>query len=323
MRKSRLVIAALGAATIAAAILPTAASAAITPAAALAPGAAHPTVVLRVGAPASSGVAPVLGAQPSIRQASDTLRGRTARDSRATQDQRNRLRQQNRLRPLDRLSQRDRMLLRRNVTPRDIADLRRNLSARDVANLRRQLAAGNHTLPGQYHFAGILRPVPTNHVRGIGFARIWTQGRYAHVSVLVFGLQRNSPHAMSIHVNGVGQCPGPGRATRHNGHRTISATDGARSYGAVGTALTTRGDASPRSALALARFPRNGNFLYSRTIRLTNSVRNNLIRHRAVIVVHGISYNRNNRYDRVLGASELDPSLPREATAPALCGALH
>ena len=39
-------------------------------------------------------------------------------------------------------------------------------------------------------------------------------------------------------------------------------------------------------------------------------------------MVHGIDYNHNGRYDGVLGASELDPSLPQEATAPALCGAL-
>ena len=43
----------------------------------------------------------------------------------------------------------------------------------------------------------------------------------------------------------------------------------------------------------------------------------------AVVVVHGIDYNGNGTYDfDSLGASQLDPSLPLEATPPALCGAL-
>lgn len=47
----------------------------------------------------------------------------------------------------------------------------------------------------------------------------------------------------------------------------------------------------------------------------------NLKKGTAVLVVHGIDYNNNGKYDGVLGASELDPSLPAEATDPALCGA--
>ena len=41
-----------------------------------------------------------------------------------------------------------------------------------------------------------------------------------------------------------------------------------------------------------------------------------------VIVVHGIDYNGNHIYDDVLDRSELNASLPGEATAPALCGPL-
>jgi hypothetical protein len=40
----------------------------------------------------------------------------------------------------------------------------------------------------------------------------------------------------------------------------------------------------------------------------------------AVLVVHGVDYNNSGDYDGALGASELDPSRPAEATAPALCG---
>jgi hypothetical protein len=41
-----------------------------------------------------------------------------------------------------------------------------------------------------------------------------------------------------------------------------------------------------------------------------------------VIIVHGIDYNHNGVYDNVLDRSELNNSLPGEATAPALCGPL-
>ena len=41
-----------------------------------------------------------------------------------------------------------------------------------------------------------------------------------------------------------------------------------------------------------------------------------------MIVVHGIDYNHNGIYDDVLDRSELNSSLPGEATAPALCGPL-
>jgi len=47
----------------------------------------------------------------------------------------------------------------------------------------------------------------------------------------------------------------------------------------------------------------------------------NLKKGTAVLVVHGIDYNDNGKYDGVLGTSELDTSLPAEATDPALCGA--
>ena len=38
--------------------------------------------------------------------------------------------------------------------------------------------------------------------------------------------------------------------------------------------------------------------------------------------MHGIDYNGNGVYDQTLGASDLNPGLDGEATAPALCGEL-
>ena len=42
----------------------------------------------------------------------------------------------------------------------------------------------------------------------------------------------------------------------------------------------------------------------------------------AVLVVHGIDYNGNGLYDGTLDRSDLNRSIPGEATAPALCGPL-
>lgn len=43
-----------------------------------------------------------------------------------------------------------------------------------------------------------------------------------------------------------------------------------------------------------------------------------------VIVIHGVDFNGNGRYDFAgAGRSDLDPSLPEEATAPAICGVMR
>lgn len=171
--------------------------------------------------------------------------------------------------------------------------------------------------------SGLLRPVPTNHVGGIGVASAELHGDTVEVRIAVAGLLRNAPHAMHFHIDGRGKCPTGKDATEHNGRRAISTVDGQPAYGRIGTSLTTSGDTSPASALAVDRFPRQGTFTYHRSIRVTPEVVDNLKAGKAVVVVHGIDYNRNGVYDGVLGASELDPALPLEATAPALCGALR
>jgi hypothetical protein len=171
-------------------------------------------------------------------------------------------------------------------------------------------------------FASKLSPVPTNRVHGMGNAKIELNGNTARVSVDVRGLLNSAPHAMHIHIKGEGECPQADDASQHNGHLSMSTTDGLDDYGPIGTSLTTRGDTSPASALAVTRFPSTGTFHYTRTIRVTDAVARAIRHDNAVVVVHGIDYNGNGQYDAVLGASDLDPSLPQEATAPALCGPL-
>ena len=79
-------------------------------------------------------------------------------------------------------------------------------------------------------------------------------GTVLTVTVSARGLL-DSSHAMHIHAGARGVCPPASAARRHNGHLAISTLDGAPFYGPPVTALTTKGDTSPRSILAFNRFP--------------------------------------------------------------------
>ena len=174
-------------------------------------------------------------------------------------------------------------------------------------------------------FQATLAPVPTNHVDGSGSATVTFVGpRTVRVVVDANQLLDASPHAQHIHFGAEvrHECPTASEAMVHNGHRSLTTSDGAAAYGPVQTSLTTRGDTSAKSVLAVTRYPAQGTYHYSRTITL-NSVTAAAVKNgQAVIVVHGIDYNGNGKYDAVLGASDLDPKLPAEATDPALCGVL-
>ncbi|MGW4814328.1 hypothetical protein ACWEPB_22150 [Kitasatospora cineracea] len=186
-------------------------------------------------------------------------------------------------------------------------------------------AASKFLSPAHSRFTlAILLPVPGNHVTGAGTATVrLNSDNSAQITVNASGLLGGAPHAMHIHVKGSGECPDADDATLHNGHPAISTADGLPAYGPIGTSLTTSGDTSPASALAVDRFPATGTFHYSRTIQLTSDVAQQVRADNAVVVVHGIDYNHNGKYDNILGPSELNPMLLQEATAPALCGPLH
>ena len=62
-----------------------------------------------------------------------------------------------------------------------------------------------------------------------------------------------------------------------------------------------------------------GDLDYKRTFSVPQGVSQNL--GKMAIVQHGVDLNHNGRYDfKAAGKSELDPSLPQEATIPANCG---
>jgi len=90
--------------------------------------------------------------------------------------------------------------------------------------------------------------------------------------------------------------------------------------------LTTRGDTSPASALAVKRFPTTprGVEHYDRKTRTSHAVARAIKHGDDVVVIHGVDYNNNGKYGfDSAGASELDPKQPAEATDPAACGVLR
>jgi hypothetical protein len=149
------------------------------------------------------------------------------------------------------------------------------------------------------------------------------------VKVEAWGLAPNLPHAMHLHgVTGVATdmaCPGPDAAGADG---VVTVVDGAPFYGGIITSLTTSGDTSPASALALDRFPvadASGYLEYSRTFRDEAAFAD---AGTVQVVVHGIDFDDNGHYafnpDDAFAArgSSLNPSIPLEATVPALCGGI-
>jgi hypothetical protein len=144
------------------------------------------------------------------------------------------------------------------------------------------------------------------------------------------GFTPNAPHAQHLHgaPNGDFFCPTP--SADKNGDGQVATEEGVAQYGSVMVSLTTKGDASADSGLAVDRFPvadANGNLDYHRTIPASDipeGIVENL--EDLHIVQHGLDVNGNGKYDmEALGESVFAKSLgvkgiPEEATNPATCG---
>jgi hypothetical protein len=174
-------------------------------------------------------------------------------------------------------------------------------------------------------YAGSLAAVPTNRVTGSGTATVQLRGETASITLNTTGLLNGSPHLAHIHGLGLGTCPTASSARPHNGHLTISTGDAIRLYGSTLTSFTEWGSTSGSvpNNIDMPRYPASGNIRYRRTTTVTPLAADLIRDGDAVIVVHGIDYNHNHIYDFGLGVSDLDKTLPGEATAPALCGPLH
>ena len=165
---------------------------------------------------------------------------------------------------------------------------------------------------------------PLNGSGASGHARLALEGNELTSKINSHGLAPELPHAQHIHgmAQAVSECPT--LANDDNGDGLVNTVEGLPSYGPIAVSFTTRGDTSPASGLAVDRFPvanEGGSVNYKRTFEVPSGVANNL--GDFAIVQHGVDLNGNGAYDfDAAGPSELDPSLPQEATIPANCGVI-
>lgn len=160
---------------------------------------------------------------------------------------------------------------------------------------------------------------PLNHSGAYGTAMVTVSGTTVHVTITDSGLLAGMPHAQHIHIGGSHSCPSASeKGSGTNGHLEVS--DAMDSYGMIAVSLTTKGDTSANSGLAVTRFP-VGTASYDRTFTVSSTVAQEIMDGEGVIVQHGVDYNNDGKYDGK-GKSDLDKSLPEEATDPADCGKL-
>ena len=165
---------------------------------------------------------------------------------------------------------------------------------------------------------------PLNRSGASGHANLNKGHGKLNVNIHSEGMAPELPHAQHIHgmAQAISECPT--LAADQNNDGLITTAEGLPSYGPIRVSLTTRGDTSPASALAVSRFPvanADGDLSYSRRFDASRNVRQNL--GDFAIVQHGVDLNHNGKYDFSAGPSELDPSLPQEATIPANCGVIN
>jgi len=145
------------------------------------------------------------------------------------------------------------------------------------------------------------------------------EGNELTIQIEAEGLLAESPHAQHIHIGGENTCPDPGmEGSGFEG--AIRTTDAAGSYGGVKVSLTNPpGETGPEAALDVENFPVGETVDYERVIELPQDVAQDIKAGNGVVVLHGVDHNGSGAYDGDQ-ESDLDPSLPSEATDPAACG---
>lgn len=127
------------------------------------------------------------------------------------------------------------------------------------------------------------------------------------------------PHVQHIHIDGMGVCPD--KSADADGDGVVSTTEGAPSYGKIGTTLGVSGDTSPAAGTDVKIAPSGAEFHYSRTITLDAATLASVQGGTAVIVVHGLDPATLSQKAQD-AKSDLVPALPLAATSPMLCAPL-
>ena len=181
---------------------------------------------------------------------------------------------------------------------------------------------GNHHHDNRVH----TRLTALNNSGVTGHGHVKVEGKKLQVRYTARNLVANQPHAAHIHYGEQASHECPTARDDKNRDFRLNVVEGVPRYGPVAVSLTTKGDTSPKSALAVDRFKTapKGTIHYERQVKTSKDVARAIRRGEGVLVVHGVDYNGNGKYDFAgAGASELDPKLPAEATDPAACGVLR
>jgi hypothetical protein len=187
-------------------------------------------------------------------------------------------------------------------------------------------AGGEHYEDGEVVAA--LAPVPGNGVDGGGHAEVEFDGhgQIDEFEVVASGLLADHPHAVHIHYGDQARHECPGLGDDASGDGRLNTSEGVPAYGPVQVSLTTKGDTSPASVLAIDRYDTasEGTIDYERQehVPTTAEVAAAIASGEGVVVVHGVDHDGDGTYGGDV-VSDLDPTLPTEATDPALCGVLE
>ncbi len=201
--------------------------------------------------------------------------------------------------------------------------LSRTLMAAPAVGFAAVLLAGAPAMAATGSGQADLKPVPLNDAGGSGSGMVEVDGTTLSFTLAYEGLLEGAPHAAHIHYgeDTMNQCPTA--AADKDGSGTINTSEGAPFYGGIVVSLTTTGDTSPDSGLAVDRFGVGEDVKYSRgDVQVSAEVAEDIVSGEAVVVVHGVDHDDSGAYDGDT-VSDLDPSLPTEATDPALCGVVQ
>ncbi|KNX39059.1 hypothetical protein [Luteipulveratus halotolerans] len=190
-------------------------------------------------------------------------------------------------------------------------------------------ASGSHASSGHATYTMHLKDTMGNNSGSSSTATIKVKGDQLWVHITGTGFTPNSPHAQHFHgsFDGSKNFTCPTSSADKDGDGQVNVEEGLPMYGDIVLSLTTKGDTSPDSGLAVDRMPTadaDGNLDYTRTIDLPKGSGDKL--KNLHIVQHGLDANGNDKYDLdALGESTFAKSLgvngiPEEATNPATCG---